>query len=104
MVTLRYLAGLEIATDMVASVTNISPWRLKILVFVQALWFSPLLKKPTLSNSNLIWSTRTRFNEFLRTPKCSVGKQITIYNFFWPCNWETPHSIPILTAHWICSW
>ena len=44
MVTLQYLAGLEIATDMVATVTNISPWRLKILVFVQALWFSPLLK------------------------------------------------------------
>ena len=45
MVTLQHLAGLEIATDMVASVTNISPWRLKILVFVQALWFSPLLYK-----------------------------------------------------------
>ena len=37
MVTLQYLAGLEIATDMVASATNISPWQLKILVFVQAL-------------------------------------------------------------------
>ena len=44
MVTLQYLAGRETATDMVATVTNISPWRLKILVFVQALWFSPLLK------------------------------------------------------------
>ena len=44
MVTLQYLAGLEIATDMVASATNISPWQLKILVFVQALRFSPLLK------------------------------------------------------------
>ena len=47
MVTLQYLAGLEIATDMVASVTNmtnISPWQLKILVFVQALQFPPLLK------------------------------------------------------------
>ena len=27
--------------------------------------FSPLLKKPTLSNSNSIWNARTRFNEFL---------------------------------------
>ena len=32
---------------------------------------SPL--KPTLSNSNSIWNARTRFNEFLTTPKCSVG-------------------------------
>ena len=31
---------------------------------------SPL--KPTLSNSNSIWNAGTRFNEFLRTPKCSV--------------------------------
>ena len=31
---------------------------------------SPL--KPTFSNSNSIWNARTRFNEFLRTPKCSV--------------------------------
>ena len=44
MVTRQYLVGLEIATDMVVSATNISPWQLKILVFVQALWFSPLLK------------------------------------------------------------
>ena len=38
---------------------------------------SPL--KPTFSNSNSIWNARTRFNEFLRTPKCSVGKQSTIF-------------------------
>ena len=44
MVTLQYFTGLEIATDMVANATNISPWQLKILVFVQALRFSPLLK------------------------------------------------------------
>ena len=31
---------------------------------------SPL--KPTFSNSNSIWNARTRFNEFLRTLKCSV--------------------------------
>ena len=39
--------------------------------------FSPFLPSPlksTLSNSNSIWNAcaRTRFNEFLRTPKCSV--------------------------------
>ena len=31
---------------------------------------SPL--EPTFSNSNSIWNARTRFNEFLRTPKCSL--------------------------------
>ena len=38
-------------------------------------------KKPTLPNSNSIWNVRTQFNEFSRTPKCYVGKQITNYNF-----------------------
>ena len=51
-------------------------------VFLRVLWFPPLLKKTTLSNSNSMWNARTRFNEFIRTPKCFVGKQITIYNFF----------------------
>ena len=36
------------------------------------------LKKPTLPNSNSIWNARTRLNEFTRTPKCFVGKQITM--------------------------
>ena len=35
-----------------------------------SVFLSPL--KPTLSNSNSIWNARTRFNEFLRTLKCSV--------------------------------
>ena len=30
---------------------------------------------PALSNANSIWNARTRFNEFIRTPKCCVGKQ-----------------------------
>ena len=42
----------------------------------------PLLKNQHLANSNSIWNARTRFKEFLRTPKCFVGKQITNYNFF----------------------
>ena len=33
----------------------------------------PSPSKPTLPNSNSIWNARTRFNEFSRTPKCSVG-------------------------------
>ena len=37
----------------------------------------PSPQKPTLPNSKSIWNARTGFNEFLRTPKCSVGKQIT---------------------------
>ena len=39
---------------------------------------SPL--KPTFSNSNSIWNARTRFNEFLRTPKCSVE----VGDFYYP--------------------
>ena len=31
----------------------------------------------TLPISNSIWNTRTSFNEFLRSPKCSMAKQIT---------------------------
>ena len=34
-------------------------------------------QKPTLPNSNSIWNARTHSNEFVRTLKCSVGKQIT---------------------------
>ena len=55
-------------------------------ISLRILRFSPLLK-PTLPNSNSIWNARTRANEFSRTPKCFVGKQSTIYNFFlqsWP--------------------
>ena len=37
-------------------------------------------KKWTLPNSNSIWNARKRLNEFLRTPKCFVGKQISNYN------------------------
>ena len=39
--------------------------------------FYPLLKNQTLPISfNSIWNARTRFNELLRTPNCSVGKEI----------------------------
>ena len=37
----------------------------------------PSPQKPTLANSNSILDARTRLNEFLRTPKYLVGKQIT---------------------------
>ena len=50
-------------------------------VFLRVLRFSPLLK-PTLPNSNLIGNAQTRFKEFIWTPKCSVVKQITIFNFY----------------------
>ena len=36
-------------------------------------------QKTTLPNSNSIWNARTHFNKFLKTQKCSVGKQITIF-------------------------
>ena len=48
-------------------------------VFLCVLRFSPLLKKPTLPNSNSIWNILTYFNEFSRTPKCFMGKQITLF-------------------------
>ena len=48
-------------------------------VFLCVLQFSPLLKNPTLPNSNSIWNTLTHFNEFSRTPKCFMGKQITLF-------------------------
>ena len=39
----------------------------------------PSPQKPTLPNSNSIWNTRTRLNEFVRAPiKCYEGKQMTI--------------------------
>ena len=38
----------------------------------------PSPQKPTLPNSKFILNARTRLNEFIRTPKCFVGKQITI--------------------------
>ena len=41
----------------------------------------PLSSKPTLPNSYSIWNARTRLNEFIWTRKCSLGKQITIFNF-----------------------
>ena len=43
-------------------------------------FFSP--QKPTLQKSNSIWNARTRLNEFIRTPKNFVGKQITICSFY----------------------
>ena len=33
----------------------------------------PSPRKPTLSNSNLIWNARTRLNEFIRNPMCFVA-------------------------------
>ena len=56
-------------------------------------YFSPLLRedfspgtsvfyspqKPTMTDSYSIWNARTRSNEFLRTPKYSVGKHITTF-------------------------
>ena len=37
----------------------------------------PSPQEPTLRNFNSMWNAGTSFNEFLRTPKCSVGNQIT---------------------------
>ena len=39
---------------------------------------TPLFLKANTSKFNSIWNARTRFNEFLRTAKCSVGKQLQL--------------------------
>ena len=44
---------------------------------------TPLFPSPQKTNTskfNSIWNEWTRLNEFIRTPKSFVGKQITIYN------------------------
>ena len=38
----------------------------------------PISLKTNIPNSNSIWKARTCLNEFIRTTKCPVGKQITI--------------------------
>ena len=42
----------------------------------------PSPQKYTLPNSISIWNARTLFDDFLRTPKCSVGKEMSSYNFY----------------------
>ena len=41
----------------------------------------PSPQKPTFPNSNSIWNARTFLNEFLWTPRCSVGKQVTFTSY-----------------------
>ena len=69
-------------------VEAISGLNLLLVLSLAPRGFSPITlvfpspQKPTLSNSNSIWNTRTRLNEFVRTPiKCFMGRQITIQNF-----------------------
>ena len=47
-------------------------------VFLRVLRFFPILKNQHFEILIRSGRTRTRFNKLLRTPKCSVGKQITI--------------------------
>ena len=42
----------------------------------------PSPQKPKLPNSNSIWNARTSLNEFMRTPKCFVGKKINYDSHF----------------------
>ena len=46
--------------------------------FPWVFWFS-LPQNPTFPNSNLILIVWTHLNKFLRSPKCFVGKQITVF-------------------------
>ena len=47
-------------------------------VFLRVVQFSPFLENQHFQIPIHAW---TRFNDFLKTPKCSVGKQITNYNY-----------------------
>ena len=71
--------------------------------FPQGRTVFPFPRKPALPNSNSIWNAWTRFNEFLRTPKCSVGKQITNYKLQLPVlQWHVTVkelALPNLEAH-----
>ena len=60
--------GLNPGVDAICGLSLLLVLSLASRVFLRVLWFSPLLKKPTLSNSNSIWNAQTRFNEFLWTP------------------------------------
>ena len=61
-------------------------WRLSLLLvhshaprgFAPGTLVFPSPQEPTFPNSNLIWNARTRLNEFIRTAKCFVGKQIIV--------------------------
>ena len=53
-----------------------------------ARFFSGYSSFPLPSNSTSIWNAQTRFNEFLWTPWCSLGKQITIFFVYYSKN---PH-------------
>ena len=64
-------AGSNPCVDVICGLSLLLVLSLVREVFLRVLRLSPPLK-PTLSNSNSIWNARTRFNEFLRTPKCSV--------------------------------
>ena len=50
--------------------------------FLSGYFGFPSPQKSTLPNSISIWNARTRFDDFLRTPKSSVGKEMSSYNFF----------------------
>ena len=54
-----------------------------IKVFLLVIWLCPLYKTNTSKfQFDLERTESTRFNELLRTPKRSVGKQITNYSYY----------------------
>ena len=65
----------------------------------------PLSIKPTLPNFNSIWNARTRFNEFLRTLKFFVGKQLQFTAGHWSvrAQWSKYIVLLCLSAVWSLS-
>ena len=75
------------------------------LVFSPGTPVFPSPQKPTLPNSNSIWNARTRFNEFWRTLKCFVGKQLqfTIGHWSVQAQWSKYIVLLCLSAVWSLS-
>ena len=86
---LRALASLQCGPGSNPDVDAICGFSLLLVLSFAPRGFSPSTpvfpcpQKPACPNSNSISNARTRFNEFTRTPKCSVGEEftITIYNY-----------------------
>ena len=71
--------GSNLGVDAINYVGWVCCWCSPLLreVFLRVLRFSASPLKPTLANSNSIWNAQTCSSEFLTTPRCSAGQQIT---------------------------
>ena len=66
-----------------SSLTSRSRVRFRRHMWSFLLKFSPLLKNRHFQIPSRSWNAQAFLNEFLRTPWCSVGKQITHFHFIY---------------------